>query len=294
MRNNGDFTMAEESNAAQKNKLKCGIIMPISAMEDCTEGHWREVLSILKDIAVEADLDADIVSEAEAAGVIHKAIVRNVFFSDIVICDVSCRNPNVMFELGMRLTFDKPTVIVKDDRTPYSFDTGIIEHVPYPRDLRFPRIVEFRSKLKAKLMATLDAAKQDNYSVFLKQFGDFVVPTIDAKPVSTEKYILAALEAIDSKLRKIDGEHQHPVKSSKPRVDFMVVLNGKKLDCERVRSLIMGSPSHVSATDLTQIGDTSFQIGGSLRYDVSKIEFINHLNNSAAIHGVEVLNVQFG
>jgi hypothetical protein len=34
-----------------------------------------------------------------------------------------------MFELGMRLAFDKPTVIIKDDKTDYMFDTGIIEHV---------------------------------------------------------------------------------------------------------------------------------------------------------------------
>jgi len=59
-----------------------------------------------------------------------------------------------MFELGLRLAFDKPTIIVKDDKTTYSFDTAPIEHLEYPRDLRFPRMVEFKSRLKEKIKGT--------------------------------------------------------------------------------------------------------------------------------------------
>jgi hypothetical protein len=50
-----------------------------------------------------------------------------------------------MLELGMRLAFDKPAVIVKDDKTDYSFDTSSIEHLAYPRDLRFSKIKSFKT-----------------------------------------------------------------------------------------------------------------------------------------------------
>jgi hypothetical protein len=53
---------------------------------------------------------------------------------------VSGKNPNVMFELGIRLAFDKATIIIKDDKTDYSFDTSVIQHIPYPRDLRHNQI----------------------------------------------------------------------------------------------------------------------------------------------------------
>jgi hypothetical protein len=33
------------------------------------------------------------------------------------LCDVSGKNANVMFELGLRLAFDNPTIIIKDDKT---------------------------------------------------------------------------------------------------------------------------------------------------------------------------------
>src|SRR5690606_35815500 len=97
-------------------------------------------------------------------------------FRSIVVCDVSGKNPNVMFELGMRLAFDKPTVIVKDDKTDYSFDTGIIEHVGYPRDLRFSKIVLFKDKLSEKVKATYQKSLSDpEHSTFLKSFGRFQV-----------------------------------------------------------------------------------------------------------------------
>ncbi|WP_353118770.1 hypothetical protein [Myroides odoratus] len=55
--------------------------------------------------------------------------MNNIYNDEIVVCDVSSKNPNVMFELGLRLAFDKPTIIIKDEKTGYSFDTGVIEHL---------------------------------------------------------------------------------------------------------------------------------------------------------------------
>jgi hypothetical protein len=82
------------------------------------------------------------VSDSDDSGVIHKRIIENLYNNPIVVCDVSGKNPNVMFELGIRLAFDKSTIIVKDHATDYSFDTSPIEHVGYPRDLRFSTVVE--------------------------------------------------------------------------------------------------------------------------------------------------------
>ena len=115
-------------------------------------------------------------SEAEEIGVIQKRIVQNVYNDDIVVCDVSGKNPNVMFDLGMRRAFDKPTVIVKDDMTDYSFDTAVIEHIPYPRDLRFTKIVEFKKKLAEKVSNTHKASVEDpQHSPFLKRLGSFML-----------------------------------------------------------------------------------------------------------------------
>ena len=173
-----------------ENKV-CGIIMPISAIDGCDESHWREVKDILHEAIGFVGFEANLVSDADDSGIIHKTIIQNLYDNPVVICDVSGKNPNVMFELGLRLAFDKPTIIIKDDRTTYSFDTAPIEHIEYPRDLRFSRIVEFKKKLSEKIKTTYDKSMSDkNYSSFLKSFGEFKVAKIDEKEMSGQEYLL--------------------------------------------------------------------------------------------------------
>lgn len=126
-----------ESKPDVPSRPMCGLIMPIAAMGDYEEGHWSSVEQILSEAIGEAGFDAKLVSQETASGVIHQRIITNLYTNPLVVCDVSGRNPNVMFELGIRLAFDKPTVIVKDDETPFSFDTNPIEHVPYPKSLKY-------------------------------------------------------------------------------------------------------------------------------------------------------------
>ncbi|MBU3171373.1 hypothetical protein [Clostridium estertheticum] len=184
--------------------IKCGIIMPISAIDGYPAEHWLDVKNIFVQAAssiVNYDFNTIIVSEAEDVGIIQKRIIQNLYNSDIVICDVSGKNPNVMFELGMRLAFDKATIIVKDNQTDYSFDTGIIEHLEYPRDLRFSKIVEFKTKLSNKLVATLEESRNNTeYSTFLKSFGQFKVASLNELEVSPDK---AILESIDDLRREV-------------------------------------------------------------------------------------------
>ena len=183
----------------------CGVVMPISAIDGCTESHWTDVLDIITEAVDEAGFAANLVSNADDVGIIHKRIIQNLYDNPVVVCDVSGKNPNVMFELGMRLAFDKPTIIVKDDKTSYSFDTSAIEHIDYPRDLRFSKIVEFKEKLAAKIKATHDRASSDkNYTTFLKHFGEFTVAKLEKKEVSGQEYILEELKSMRSAMQRLE------------------------------------------------------------------------------------------
>lgn len=179
--------------------------MPISAIDGCSESHWADIQDILTEAIEDAGFDANLVSNADDVGIIHKRIIQNLYDNPIVICDVSGKNPNVMFELGLRLAFDKPTIIVKDDKTTYSFDTSAIEHLEYPRDLRFSRIVEFKQKLTEKIKATHDKAATDpTYTTFLKHFGEFTVAKLDKREVSGQEYILEELKALRYAMLRIE------------------------------------------------------------------------------------------
>lgn len=175
----------------------CGIVMPISAIDGCNEGHWNDVMQIINDCIEEAGFEPNIVSNADDIGVIQKRIIQNLYDNPIVVCDVSGKNPNVMFELGLRLAFDKPTIIIKDDQTSYSFDTSPIEHIEYPRDLRFNKIEEFKLKLIDKITKTHQKSIEDpHFSTFLKHFGEFKVAKIDKKEVSQQEFIMDEIKSL--------------------------------------------------------------------------------------------------
>ena len=218
---------------AKTKALECGLIMPISAIDGCSADHWSEVRSILTS-SIESIEDekfvVKLVSDADDVGIIQKRIVQNIYSSDIVVCDVSAKNPNVMFELGMRLAFDKPTIIVKDDATEYSFDTGIIEHLTYPRDLRFSKIVAFKEKLAEKVAATYSKSKEDpDHSTFLKNFGKFQVVNLNEDVVPADRMVLEMISDLQrefSSLRRhlINSKMESNVEVPRPPLSFSILL----------------------------------------------------------------------
>ena len=190
-------TDQELAQVGPDEKPLCGIVMPISEIDGCPAEHWQDVYAILIDALDYAGFKARLVSNADEVGVIHRRIVQNLYDDPIVVCDVSGKNPNVMFELGMRLAFDKPTIIVKDDRTSYSFDTSPVEHLEYPRDLRFSKIVDFKIQLGRKVKSTLRAAEDgSSYTTFLQHFGNFKVADVEPEEPGDRPNILKEIESL--------------------------------------------------------------------------------------------------
>lgn len=197
-------------NAQSDKTPYCGIIMPIAAMGPYDKSHWDRVRIILDEAIEEAGYSPRLVSESEDIGVIHARIVQNLYDDPIVVCDVSGKNANVMFELGLRLAFDKPTIVIKDDQTDYSFDTSPIEHINYRADLRFDDVRDFKKKVAAAITGSIaKKEKDDSYSPFLGHFGKFKLAGIDTKTVSSEQFIIEQFNemraAIANLSRRIPG-----------------------------------------------------------------------------------------
>ena len=97
------------------------------------------------------------------------------------------------------------TIIVKDDETKYSFDTSVIEHLTYPKDLRYHSIENFKIELRKKIEKTYATFLEDpsKYSTFLKNFGSFKVPEIDEKVLPMNEYIVEELRSIKGDISQI-------------------------------------------------------------------------------------------
>ena len=191
-------------NSEIPKKLSCGLIMPISAIDGCGPEHWQDVKNIIVDAIGDIDgyeFNVSLVSDRDDVGVIQGRIVQNIYDSDIVVCDVSCKNPNVMFELGMRLAFGKPIVVIKDDLTGYLFDTSPLEHLNYPRDLRFSKMVDFKKNLGDKVRATYEESTKEGWRSFISHFSSIKPASLEQVEISSgQAFIVDAINELSSQV----------------------------------------------------------------------------------------------
>jgi nucleoside 2-deoxyribosyltransferase len=266
--------MTDKTNTTE---LACGIIMPISPIDGCSAEHWIEIKNVIVE-SIEA-IDHPkflprLVSDADDIGVIQKRIVQNVYSADIIVCDVSGKNPNVMFELGMRLAFDKPTVIIIDDKTDYSFDTGIIEHIKYPRDLRFSRIVDFKKLLSDKVKMTYQKSLKDkDHSTFLKNFGKFQVSKLEETVVSSDKIVFDMLSEMQMEFARMRRTMEHLRRSTENRPPLNFDKNNAGV--ARVMSEISNYLEKAPKNEIQKIvGDSGF-----MEFIESKVDAKNYFSS---------------
>lgn len=254
---------------------QCGIIMPISAIDNCSAQHWGDVRAILNEAIGDAGFEPNLVSDSDDIGVIQKRIIQNLYDNPIVVCDVSGKNANVMFELGLRLAFDKPTIIIKDDKTSYSFDTSPIEHLEYPRDLRFSSIVEFKETLGSKLKATLAKSQSDDtYTPFLGHFGEFKIAKLEQREVTGDQFIIEQISNLQSEfsmLRRAIAKDNKQVASEQNRRRLTKGIGR--------RNQFLKILNNYCAIHALDIKEAFTDFGDMHRYIIDKTDFLSEFDS---------------
>lgn len=140
------------------NPIECFIIMPIADCEGYDKGHFNKVYEdILKPACAKSGFKATRADEVKQTNLIHLDILQKLIESPIAICDLSNRNPNVLFELGLRQAFDKPTVLVQEMGTPKIFDISPLRYTEYRKELRYREVLEDQDFIAEALTATKEA-----------------------------------------------------------------------------------------------------------------------------------------
>lgn len=150
-------TNKKNTIAEEKEDEQCFVIMPISSQNGYEEGHFQLVYEdIIKPSIIAAGLKPFRADETKNTNLIQLDILRNVVESTIAICDMSAKNPNVFYELGMRQAFDLPTVLLRDEITEAPFDVNGLRYVTYKKDMKHRDVV--------KAVEELTEALQDTYN----------------------------------------------------------------------------------------------------------------------------------
>lgn len=132
--------------------------MPIG---EYNTAYFRQFLEIYEDIFIPAIRKAGYIpiraDEEKVCNVIQCDIIQRIIESDMVLCDLSNRNPNVLYELGIRQAFDKPVVLVQQENTERIFDISIIRTIDYDKNLNQRKVKE---NIDVISKAIIETAKQ--------------------------------------------------------------------------------------------------------------------------------------
>lgn len=146
---------------ADKKREKCFVIMPISDPDGYENGHFKHVYDDLICPACETagykPVRADDVLQTN---LIHLDVLKNIIETPMAICDLSTRNPNVLFELGLRQAFDKPVVLIQETETPQIFDIAPLRYTEYRKERVYHHVLEDQKSIGDALMATAEAHKK--------------------------------------------------------------------------------------------------------------------------------------
>lgn len=112
-----------ETKKSKRGSLKAFVIMPFVERGDRRpKGFFKEVLdSLLIPAGIEAGFNIETANK-QGSDVIQSTIINDLLEADLVIADLTDHNPNVLFELGLRMAHDLPIAIIKSSDTGRIFD----------------------------------------------------------------------------------------------------------------------------------------------------------------------------
>lgn len=154
----------------QGDSQECFVIMPIADVDDYPIGHFRQVYdNIIVPACIKANFKPVRADEVKQTNLIHLDILKKIIESPIAICDLSNRNPNVLFELGIRQAFDKPVVLIQERDTPKIFDIAPLRYLEYSKEMKYHDVLRSQDELKESLIATMGAhGKSGNVNSIVK------------------------------------------------------------------------------------------------------------------------------
>jgi hypothetical protein len=121
----------EQSNKTEKQKI-CFVTAPIGAEGSDTRIRSDKVLKYIIQSAIEplgfSVVRADKIAKA---GSISNHIIEYIIESDIVVADLTEKNPNVFYELAIRHCIHKPVIQLISKNEVIPFDVGTIRTIFY-------------------------------------------------------------------------------------------------------------------------------------------------------------------
>lgn len=185
--------------------MTCFVIMPITDSEPCNKGHFQRVYEhLIKPACRLAGFEPVRADEILNTNYIAIDIIRKLLNSEMAICDLSSRNPNVLYELGIRQAFNLPVTLLKDSMTTRVFDISGFRDIEYDVSLRIDNVEKDIEILSETIKNTYVSKGQDVNSL-VTLLGIKPANIVESVSISKDtEVILNYLSALNKKLNDIE------------------------------------------------------------------------------------------
>lgn len=219
---------------SKEEKKSCFVIMPIADCEGYEEGHFAHVYNdIIKPAIEKTEFTAIRADEVKETNLIHLDILKKLIDAPIAVCDLSTRNPNVLFELGIRQAFDKPVVLIQEKGTPKIFDIAPLRYLEYSKEMKYHEVLESQEKLQEAIKATKGVANETgNINSIVKLMAlssSAIIPNLDKsnKEVMALDFLQAQMTDLRMMLEMVvqDGRRANTKRNSITAIEYERIVN---------------------------------------------------------------------
>lgn len=221
--------MKEDQKVENKDyNSTCFVIMPIGELEEYEDGHFKKIYEQIFKPAIEnAGYTPNRVDDNISSHFIQASIIKDLIEAPMAICDLSTRNPNVLYELGIRHAFNKPVVLVQEVGTERIFDINGINTIDYRPNRLYDEVIEDREKIKRAIEETgKDTAGKRSLIKLLQINSAQYTKEIISGDDKTE----IMLESILNEIKDVKKQN-HRAKQKLPNINDNLIYNYKdKID----------------------------------------------------------------
>jgi hypothetical protein len=193
---------------------KCFIVTPIGSDNDPIRRHIDGVLDegikpVLED---DYNYEVEVSHRMSSIGSINKQILESIYFSDLVIANLTNLNPNVMYELAFRHSTGKPVITIAEQGTSIPFDvidSRTIFYINDPTGMRKLRsdlkeFIENNDLCSDEFGPIIDTFKGIGYK---RQIGQLLEQSSSSSDIAD--LLNKTISRIDDKLDMVINQRMH-------------------------------------------------------------------------------------
>lgn len=186
-------------------KKKCFVITPIGSEADQIRRHINGIIDAVIIPTLTPKYDISVAHRMTDPGTINKQVIKGIYESDLVIANLTEKNPNVMYELALRHCIGTPVIIIAEEGTSLPFDISGERTIFYINDSQ--GVIELKKKLeececaidfdaKKKVGPVYDALREIDANISIIEN----IETDHQEDADALKYIVKKLDVLDTKI----------------------------------------------------------------------------------------------